>query len=503
MKQKRETQEANLFRHRLLGGIIALYLVAFLFFLLMDLVGVPGGSLSPWDSFIRGGHFLVLLLALFLWQRDSPQWDFWALLLSLEVMVFQTTLVFFFTQLPPGVKTVQVLVAFQLASLVLGTWMQSRRSMVLVQTALSLLFLFFQLSLLGNMGLGEGFPEQGTRAHELFVFTLQALFLWFVFQAFAYFLNGALYRLFRDLSRSREAMKDLAFLDGLTGFKNQNSLSWDLSQVLSEHKDGQRILLLGMDFSNFSRLNRIYGYKVSNQILVEAARVLRREFPDKSWYRGIGATFFLLEGPLDTLESGAYRERIRSAFRMPIRGSNTEFILEPRVAQALFPEDEENGDDLVVSVLARLNEEDQSGVSALPGSLSSVDVRLHRALDEIMPRAINTDEIQFHYQAKIDLAGGFVHGAEALARWNSEELGPVSPGEFIPWIEESSFLGDFTLRSFHQAHWAAQEAHKRGARGRISVNLCQRTSTLNCWRSRSQNRPWPVTGPWLWIAAAS
>ncbi len=48
------------------------------------------------------------------------------------------------------------------------------------------------------------------------------------------------------------------------------------------------------------------------------------------------------------------------------------------------------------------------------------------------------------YQPRLDLASGRCIGTEALLRWSHPELGSVSPGEFIPLIEQTSLAGPMT-----------------------------------------------------------
>lgn len=53
-------------------------------------------------------------------------------------------------------------------------------------------------------------------------------------------------------------------------------------------------------------------------------------------------------------------------------------------------------------------------------------------------RALREHQIEVYYQPQMDAKTGRLKGAEALARWNSPEAGFLSPGKFIPVLEEAN-----------------------------------------------------------------
>ncbi len=102
----------------------------------------------------------------------------------------------------------------------------------------------------------------------------------------------------------------------------------------------------------------------------------------------------------------------------------------------------------------------------------SAEVRRRLEIETGLRHALENDQLTLAYQAKVDLGTRKISGAEALLRWESPEIGTVSPDEFIPIAEESGLIvaiGHWVLQAACRdaAHWTKLIAD----RVQVSVNL--------------------------------
>lgn len=76
-------------------------------------------------------------------------------------------------------------------------------------------------------------------------------------------------------------------------------------------------------------------------------------------------------------------------------------------------------------------------------------------------RALANNEFVFYYQPEWDLKTGRVKGVEALMRWESPH-GIVPPNDFIPILEETGLINEFTPFLLDQTLHDLKELHAHG-----------------------------------------
>ncbi len=97
------------------------------------------------------------------------------------------------------------------------------------------------------------------------------------------------------------------------------------------------------------------------------------------------------------------------------------------------------------------------------------------------PGSFKEGNFSIQYQPKINLKNNKVAGAEALIRWDHKTLGRISPDEFIPLIEDTSFIYQLSEWSIKQVTndldaWEKQDIHLN-----ISINMSAKNFQKDTW----------------------
>jgi predicted signal transduction protein with EAL and GGDEF domain len=186
-------------------------------------------------------------------------------------------------------------------------------------------------------------------------------------------------------------------------------------------------------------------------------------------------------------ESGlaAQANQIIKKLQKPFQLEGATVLIGATIGIAVFPKDADTSDQLLKHADAAMYHAKSLGRGCFSFFDFSINARNQRIirLKQAMRTAIKQNEYRLVYQPQIDPNAREITGYEALIRWESEELGHVSPAEFIPVAEDSGEIDRIT-------HWVIQQVAED--RKQSSV-LGGHTVSINISAKQFQNDSWVNT----------
>lgn len=104
----------------------------------------------------------------------------------------------------------------------------------------------------------------------------------------------------------------------------------------------------------------------------------------------------------------------------------------------------------------------------------SEDIAWRLSLLSQLDQAIDAGDLWIAFQPKMDVATRNIIGAEALARWDHPEKGPINPIDFILAAEQSGRIGKLTDYVLDRSIEAAARLNREGIVFNVAVNLSAR-----------------------------
>jgi diguanylate cyclase (GGDEF)-like protein len=279
------------------------------------------------------------------------------------------------------------------------------------------------------------------------------------------------------LQRAKAELENLALHDTLTKLPNRTLLEERVKQAIATcRRAGSACAVLFADLGRFKAVNDSLGRQAGDDLLRAAAERLRSMVRMEDTVSRVGSDEFviLLRNVVRPEDALAFARKVLDGLRVPLRVQGQELRIAPSVGVSLYPLHGDSAETLLSNADAAMYHVKKSGRNDVrlfaPDMSTFFPERL--ALENDLRDALGRQELELHYQPKVDVHSGKTTGMEALARWRHPRRGLLLPAEFIPLAEETGLivsLGDWVLREACRQNKAWQ--NQGLAPRRVAVNI--------------------------------
>jgi len=263
-------------------------------------------------------------------------------------------------------------------------------------------------------------------------------------------------------------------IDPLSGLANRIQFVEDLED-LARDCPGERRFAVLLDLASPDQLSnavRVMGSAYLDDMVAESARAIRSAIGSSRTAYYVAATQFVLLAPSDA-EEQPYVATLTEWLKKVRGSSDSRFVTTTAIGVVPFALGEVKPRDLLrmAHSTAQNARDSEAKVSVYSADQDVAHRRRFTLLNAFGTALEGLDQLKLFYQPRIDLATGTCVGAEALLRWTHPTLGPISPGEFISLVEQTSMIKATTARVLDIALTQLAAWRDAGLDLKLSVNV--------------------------------
>lgn len=272
-------------------------------------------------------------------------------------------------------------------------------------------------------------------------------------------------------------LQSLAYNDQMTNLPNRVFLYEKIGTELDEFsKNNVCCAVLYIDTDNFKLINDYLGHSFGDKLITEVGRRLKRFITDKTHLFRLGGDemIFYLIDVKGKEEVEVFARQVINSYREPYNIGGNIFHITASIGISMFPQDGVSIEQLLKNADMAMYKVKEHGKNGYCFFDSSINDELGRKIkmEADLRKALVDNEFLLYYQPLVNASSQKIEGFEALIRWNSLQMGLVSPMEFISVAEETGFIvpiGEWVLRT--ACDYIRQLNEKYGQRFKVSVNI--------------------------------
>jgi len=274
------------------------------------------------------------------------------------------------------------------------------------------------------------------------------------------------------------ALEKKSLYDELTGLPNRSLFIDRIKQSLSQtHNSQTKIALIAIEIRHLKKINDTLGHNVGDRVLVEISQRLQSiSNPHDTISRTGGDQFAVLLN--NSLESDAliFSEKITEVLSKKHHIQQLNIEISPILGIATYPSHANNYTQLYQRADIAKHMAKKTMIQVMMYAAENDEYNNERLnLMADLKDALNQDNLELHYQPKLNLKNSQVAGVEALLRWNHPKFGWIDAEETVLIAEQSGFIDQLSFWTIKTGIKQCADWQKIGIKLSMAINLSVHT----------------------------
>lgn len=282
-----------------------------------------------------------------------------------------------------------------------------------------------------------------------------------------------------ELNVLYKTLENMAFTDSLTNLPNRALFYEQLEHAtLLAKKDNTPFLLLMLDLDRFKYVNDTLGHHIGDQLLQEVGKRLKNIVRKSDTIARLGGDEFaaILSGANSIVAAEMLAQNIIKIINKPIHVGNRNLTVGASIGIVRCPEDGKDSHQLMqrADIAMYHAKNNHYGYTFYESELDRHSL-IQLNLETDLLEAIEKNQLELHYQPKINLNSGKTMGVEVLVRWKHPKRGYIPPDAFIQLAEQTGLIQPLTRWVLNTALKQCAHWHASNLMLSIAINISARS----------------------------
>lgn len=254
----------------------------------------------------------------------------------------------------------------------------------------------------------------------------------------AYFITASMQRV-----ENQKMLEIISYQDGLTEVQNRNAYIETIRELSAGCRENESAGVAFVDVNGLKEINDQAGHQAGDQALKSVVSIILSCFRKDDTFRTGGDEFVIISVGCNATK---FQNRIFELVN--------KFKMSKSVSASIgyqWSESSKNIHQLITEADELMYEDKKQfyrGVALSKRYRHSIDDVLGLTKPGVLAEMMETGRFKVYYQPKVSLKGEKLIGAEALVRFEDQDGHILSPGSFIPVLEESRLINQLDFFVF-------------------------------------------------------